>query len=114
MLEVDFYHAGQLLGMSDEAIIAKVHDNLGQMLPEFRSASVIDSAVVRIPAGVTWFYPGSNALLPAGHSEEFKNLHYVGDYVRSSHGSWSQEKALVTGKHPQKLVIVHLQRVRHF
>jgi len=97
VLEVDFYHAGQLLGMSDEAIIAKVHDNLGQMLPEFRSASVIDSAVVRIPAGVTWFYPGSNALLPAGHSEEFKNLHYVGDYVRSSHGSWSQEKALVTG-----------------
>jgi len=97
VVEVDFYHAGQLLGMSDEAIIEKVHENLGAMLPEFRTAKVVDSAVVRIQGGVTWFYPGSNALLPSGKSQAFNNLYYVGDYVRSRHGSWSQEKAYVTG-----------------
>ena len=97
VVEVDFYHAGKLLGMTDDAIVAKVHDNLGTMLPAFKSATVTDSAVVRIPGGVTWFFPGSHALLPQGRSGAFRNLHYVGDYVRSSHGSWSQEKAYVTG-----------------
>ena len=90
VVEVDFYHAGQLLGMTDEAIIDKVQAHLEQMLPEFRGAKVIDSAVVRIQGGVTWFYPGSHRLLPSGKSEALNNLYYVGDYVRSSHGSWSQ------------------------
>lgn len=54
-------------------------------------------AVVRIPAGVTWFFPGSHALLPPGKSSALSNLFYVGDYVRSTHGSWSQEKAYVSG-----------------
>ena len=53
--------------------------------------------MVRIPGGVTWFYPGSHALLPPGKSAAVSNLFYVGDYVRSRHGSWSQEKAYVTG-----------------
>ena len=53
--------------------------------------------MIRIPAGVTWFHPGSHALLPKCRSEAFDNLYYVGDYVRSRHGSWSQEKAYVTG-----------------
>mmetsp|Transcript_16290 Transcript_16290/g.41068 ORF Transcript_16290/g.41068 Transcript_16290/m.41068 type:complete len:276 (+) Transcript_16290:2-829(+) len=97
VVEVDFYHAGKLLGMSDDAIVAKVHDNLATMLPGFRGAKVVDSAVVRIPAGVTWFFPGSHSLLPKGRSDAYRNLHYVGDYVRTDHGSWSQEKAYVTG-----------------
>ena len=36
-------------------------------------------------------------MLPPGKSAAVENLYYVGDYVRSRHGSWSQEKAYVTG-----------------
>jgi hypothetical protein len=43
VVEVDFYHAGRLLGMTDEAIVEKVHLNLGAMLPAFRDANVVDS-----------------------------------------------------------------------
>ena len=30
-------------------------------------------------------------------SAAFGNVYFAGDYVRSKHGSWSQEKAYVTG-----------------
>jgi uncharacterized protein with NAD-binding domain and iron-sulfur cluster len=97
VVEVDFYHAGRLLGLTDERIVERAHAHLAAILPQFRAAAVVDAAVVRIPAGVTWFYPGSHALLPAGRSATFPNLRFVGDYVRTAHGSWSQEKAYVTG-----------------
>jgi uncharacterized protein with NAD-binding domain and iron-sulfur cluster len=66
-------------------------------VPALRNAKVLDSAVVRLPNSVTWFSPGSYPLLPATRSTAFENVKYCGDYVRSSHGSWSQEKAYVTG-----------------
>ena len=97
VVEVDFYHAGRLLGLSDADVVARAFAHLGSILPAFRAAAVVDSAVIRIPAGVTWFYPGSHALLPPGRSRAAGNLLYVGDYVRTGHGSWSQEKAYVTG-----------------
>ena len=97
VVEVDFYHAGKLLGMSDEALVELVKERLSAMLPGFKSAAVIDSAVIRIPGGVTWFYPGSHRLLPPGRSAAARNLLFVGDYVRTGHGSWSQERAYVTG-----------------
>jgi hypothetical protein len=45
VVEVDYYHAGKLLGMSDEAIVAKAHRNLCTMLPDFKSATVVDSGM---------------------------------------------------------------------
>ncbi|CAI5999597.1 unnamed protein product [Closterium sp. NIES-64] len=96
VVEADFYHANQYLPMSDEAIVATVMRYLATCLPAFASAQVTDSAVVRFPRAVTHFSPGSyQHLLPATTS--FTNLFMAGDWIITRHGSWSQEKAYVTG-----------------
>ena len=35
--------------------------------------------------------------MPNLRSESLSNVHFAGDLVRTRHGSWSQEKAYVTG-----------------
>lgn len=96
VIEVDFYHANQLLSMSDERILQKVHQDLTTCIGDFASAEIIDYSIVRVPQGVTHFSPGSyqhllkvNTCIP--------NLFMAGDWIITDHGSWSQEKALVTG-----------------
>ena len=61
------------------------------------AAAVVDAAVVRLPRGVNWNYPGVYKDLPEPTSSSVPNAHFVGDLVKSRHGSWSQEKAFVTG-----------------
>ena len=103
-IEADFYHANQLLPMTDEQIVAKVHKDLATCVPEFRQAKVIDSSAVRVRQGVTHFAPGSyQYLLPATTS--IPNLFMSGDWIVTRHGSWSQEKAYVTGLEAANLVI---------
>ena len=98
VMEVDYYHAATLLVMSDEDIVAKAKKDLDVMLGQTSmSANVVDAAVVRLPQAVNWYYPGSYADMPDMKSEAFSNTYFVGDIVRSRHGSWSQEKAYVTG-----------------
>ena len=92
-----FYHASPLLPLSDDALAARCHDHLKTLFPAFRSAKLIDAAIIRLPNSVTWFAPGSNALLPETKSSAFDNVYYAGDFVKSKHGAWSQEKAFVTG-----------------
>lgn len=60
-------------------------------------ATVLDAAVVRLPTAVNWYFPGSYRKLPAFQSSAIPNIFFAGDLVRSRHGSWSQEKAFVTG-----------------
>jgi uncharacterized protein with NAD-binding domain and iron-sulfur cluster len=85
-----------LLPLSDEQIVEKVHRDLATCVPAFREAKVIDSSVIRVPQGVTHFAPGSyQYLMPAVTSIE--NVFMSGDWVVTRHGSWSQEKAYVTG-----------------
>jgi len=67
------------------------------MVPGFTDAQVIDAAVVRLPAAVNWYFPGSYRSLPDVRSPSLSNVYFAGDVVRSRHGSWSQEKAYVTG-----------------
>ena len=63
--------------------------------------------MVRIPQGVTHFAPGSyRYLLPATTS--FENLFMAGDWIVTRHGSWSQEKAYVTGLEAANRVIAAL------
>jgi uncharacterized protein with NAD-binding domain and iron-sulfur cluster len=70
---------------------------------------VIDSAVVRLPRAVTHFAPGSyRYLLPAETS--IKNVWMSGDWIVTRHGSWSQEKAYVTGLEAANGVIAQLGR----
>ncbi|HBL11169.1 MAG TPA: amine oxidase [Cyanobacteria bacterium UBA11162] len=104
VIEADFYHANQLLPMSDEQIVEKVKRDLGTCIPEVREAKVIDSSVIRVSQGVTHFAPGSyQYLLKAKTSIE--NVFMSGDWVITNHGSWSQEKAYVTGLEAANLVI---------
>lgn len=104
VIEADFYHASQLLPMSDEQIVEKVQRDLATCVPGFGEAKVIDSSVIRVSQGVTHFAPGSyQHRLPATTSIE--NLFMSGDWIINRHGSWSQEKAYVTGLEAANLVI---------
>ncbi|MDX2228714.1 MAG: FAD-dependent oxidoreductase [Leptolyngbyaceae cyanobacterium bins.349] len=107
VIEADFYHANQLLPMEDDQIIAKVQRDLATCVPGFRAARVIDSSVVRLPKAVTHFAPGSYAsMLPS--VTPLRNVFMSGDWVITRHGSWSQEKAYVTGLEAANRVIQQL------
>lgn len=107
VIEADFYHANQLLPLSDPQIVPLVQRDLATCVPAFRAAKVIDSSVIRLPRAVTHFAPGSyQYLLPAITS--FENVFMSGDWIVNRHGSWSQEKAYVTGLEAANLVIDRL------
>ena len=68
------------------------------MVPAFKNAKLVDAAVVRLPEAVNWYFPGSYQSCPATESESLRNAYFAGDVVRDlGHGSWSQEKAYVSG-----------------
>ncbi|BAU11775.1 amine oxidase [Leptolyngbya sp. NIES-3755] len=104
VIEADFYHANQLLPMDDADIIAKVQRDLATCVPEFRTAKVIDSSVIRLPRAVTHFSPGSYQSMLSG-TTSIANLFMSGDWIITRHGSWSQEKAYVTGLEAANRVI---------
>ncbi|AFY90931.1 hydroxysqualene dehydroxylase [Chroococcidiopsis thermalis] len=104
VIEADFYHANQLLPMSDEEIVQMVQDYLAICVPEFRAAKICDRSIIRLSRAVTHFAPGSyQNMLPAKTSID--NVFMSGDWIINRHGSWSQEKAYVTGLEAANLVI---------
>ena len=107
VIEADSYHANQLLALSDEQIINKVQRDLATCVPGFTHATVIDSSVLRVPQGVTHFAPGSYQYLLPGKTS-IENLFMSGDWIVTRHGSWSQEKAYVTGLEAANLAIDRL------
>ena len=107
VVEADYYHANQLLALDDDQVLRQVQQDLAGCIPAFGEAKIVDHAVVRIPQGVTHFAPGSyRYLLPATTS--FDNLFMAGDWIVTRHGSWSQEKAYVTGLEAANRVITAL------
>ena len=107
VVEVDYYHANQLLNLSDEQVVPLVQADLAGCLSAFGDAKVIDQSIIRIRQGVTHFAPGSyRYLLPATTS--FTNAFMSGDWIVTRHGSWSQEKAYVTGLEAANHVIKQL------
>jgi uncharacterized protein with NAD-binding domain and iron-sulfur cluster len=98
IIEVDYYHAASLLVMSDEAIVTKVKKDLNTILgTQCIDAAIVDAAIVRLPQAVNWYSPGSYANMPDVQSKSIPNAYFAGDLVRTRHGSWSQEKAYVSG-----------------
>ena len=98
IIEVDYYHAASLIVMNDEDIVQKAKQDLDTILGQScENANVVDAAVVRLPTAVNWYSPGSYANMPDSISKSITNAYFVGDLVRSRHGSWSQEKAFVSG-----------------
>jgi uncharacterized protein with NAD-binding domain and iron-sulfur cluster len=109
VVEADFYHANQFLPMTDEDIIQRVQQYLATCIPEFTEAEIVDSSVIRLPNAVTHFFPGSyQFMMPATTS--IPNVFLSGDWIVSRHGSWSQEKAYVTGLEAANWVIDRLQK----
>ena len=107
VVEVDFYHANQFVSLEDKEIIPVVQNYLRTCVSAFEQAKVIDSSVIRLPQAVTHFAPGSyRYMLPAQTS--FTNLFMSGDWIVNHHGSWSQEKAYVTGLEAANLAISYL------
>lgn len=104
VIEADFYHANQLLVMDDEQIVTKVHQDLATCVTGFRSAKVVDRSIVRLSRAVTHFAPGSYASMLPG-TTNIENLFMSGDWIINCHGSWSQEKAYVTGLEAANRVI---------
>lgn len=104
---LDYYHAASLLVMDDESIVKKAKRDLDVMLGySCQRAQVIDAAiVVRLPNAVNWYSPGSYANMPDIQSKSIPNVYFVGDIVRTRHGSWSQEKAYVTGAEAANLIL---------
>lgn len=108
VLECDFYHGNQYLAMSDEDVIAEVKRMLDIAEPSFANAVVDDYTVVRIPRGVTHFRSGSYQDFLSGKTEVM-NVFAAGDWIKgSSHASFSQEKAYVTGIEAANLAMTHL------
>lgn len=107
VLEVDFYHAGSVLARgNDTAIIERAKAHVDSCFGDSaRAATVIDAAVVRLPRAVNWYFPGSYASLPDVRANDLSNVFFAGDAVKTQHGSWSQEKALVTGYEAANLVL---------
>ncbi|KAG0578129.1 hypothetical protein KC19_4G000100 [Ceratodon purpureus] len=85
VFEVDFYHANQLLPLTEDAVIKKV----------------IDSSILRFKGAVTLFGPGSHQHMPST-TTSFWNVFMLGDWLQQGPGAHgarglSQEKASVTG-----------------
>jgi uncharacterized protein with NAD-binding domain and iron-sulfur cluster len=96
VIEADFYHANQFLPLADDRIVETVQKYLTTCIPAIASAKVIDSSVIRLPRAVTHFSPGSYQHLLRTKTS-VPNLYMSGDWIVNRHGSWSQEKAFVTG-----------------
>eukprot|EP00904_Undaria_pinnatifida_P012142 jgi/Undpi1/8058/HiC_scaffold_24.g10530.m1 len=100
VVAADFYHASELLPLSDEEIVERVHQTyLSTCVPEFRECKVIDSWVGRFPQAVTCFSPGSYDNRPR-QALDGSNIFVAGDWVKGvDHGAngLSQERAYVTG-----------------
>lgn len=110
VIAADFYHANQLLPLSDEEIIAKVHRNITLCEPAFAAAKVVDASVLKFAGAVTHFSPGLYANRPL-QTCSIPNAFLAGDWVKGvPHGAkgLSQERAYVTGLRAANLVIGHL------
>lgn len=106
VIEVDYYHAASLMVMNDVDIVHKVKRDLDKILGEGCAlAKVDDAAIVRLPNAVNWYCPGSYSNLPDLKSNTISNAYFAGDLVKTQHGSWSQEKAFVTGVEVANLIL---------
>jgi uncharacterized protein with NAD-binding domain and iron-sulfur cluster len=103
VVAADFYFSGAISLMSDDAIVALLMDELlPAAVPAFAGAKAVDSFVLRCPAAVSHFSPGSAGSRPPLRPFGASNVACAGDWVRMGdreHGAKGlcQERALVSG-----------------
>ena len=102
----DFYNAGGLMSLSDDAIVKILtEDLLPSAVSKFADAKLVDSWVGKYGGVVSWFSPGSYALRPpleGAGADVLPNVKCAGDWVRMGereHGAKGlcQERAFVSG-----------------
>jgi len=118
VVAADFYNAGALLPLTDEALVRLlVEELLPAAVPGFRDVKVLDSWVGRFPGTVSWFSPGSFGSRPplTGAGSKLPNVKVAGDWVRMGpveHGAKGlcQERAYVSGLQAANSLLVELER----
>ncbi|PIN19185.1 Amine oxidase [Handroanthus impetiginosus] len=108
IIQADLYNANDLLPLKDEKIVEKVMSWLSKCIKEFESASVVDKEIGRFPKFHTHFFPGSYKYMMRG-STSFPNLYMAGDWIVNRHGSWLEEKSLVSGLEAANRVVDYLE-----
>lgn len=108
VLQADFYNANVLMPLKDEDIVMKVMACLSNCIKDFENVSVVDKDIGRFPKLLTHYFPGSYMCMMRG-STSFPNLFMAGDWIINRHGSWSQEKSLVTGLEAANRVVDYLE-----
>ncbi|GFS34665.1 hypothetical protein Acr_00g0035250 [Actinidia rufa] len=107
-VQADFFHANELLPLKDDDVATKAVSYLSRCVKDFENATVIDKEIGRFPKSLTHFFPGSYKYAMRG-STSFPNLFMAGDWIITRHGSWSQEKAFVTGLEAANRVVDYLE-----
>lgn len=96
VVEAEFYNASHLIPLNDDGIVSEASSHLTKCIQDFEGATVIKYSVRRCPKSVINFLPGSYKYTLRG-STSFPNLFIAGDWIVNRHGSFSKEKACVTG-----------------
>uniref|UniRef100_A0A0D3FYW1 Amine oxidase domain-containing protein n=1 Tax=Oryza barthii TaxID=65489 RepID=A0A0D3FYW1_9ORYZ len=96
IVEAEFYNASHLLPLNDEQIVSEASSHLIKCIQDFEEATVIQQLVRRCPKSTMHFLPGSYKYTVRG-STTLPNLFIAGDWIVNRHGSFSKEKAYVTG-----------------
>ncbi|KAL6882636.1 hypothetical protein ACP4OV_011326 [Aristida adscensionis] len=96
IVEAEFYNASHLLPLNDEDIVSEASSSLIKCIKDFEGSTVIQQSVRRSPSSVMNSLPGSYRYIPRG-STSVPNLFLAGDWIVNRHGSFSKEKAYVTG-----------------
>lgn len=94
--------------LKDEEIVGKVKSYLSKCIQELEKAHVLEHVVTRFPEALTHYFPGSYKYMMRG-STSFPNLFMAGDWIINRHGSWSQEKAYVTGVEAANRVVDYME-----
>lgn len=108
VLQADFYHANELLPLNDEVIVEKVKSYLSICIKDFENAIVVKKEIGKFPESLTHFFPGSYKYMIRGFTS-LPNVFMAGDWIINRHGSWSQEKAYVTGLEAANRVVDFLE-----
>ncbi|WVZ86703.1 hypothetical protein U9M48_033450 [Paspalum notatum var. saurae] len=96
VVEAEFCNASHLIPLNDDDIISEASSCLTKCIQDFEGATVVKKSVRRSPKSVMNFLPGSYKYSLRG-STSFPNLFLAGDWIVNRHGSFSKEKAYVTG-----------------
>ncbi|XP_057769215.1 uncharacterized protein LOC130989276 [Salvia miltiorrhiza] len=108
VVQADLYYADDLLPLKDEKIVEKVKTWLSNCIKDFGNASVVDQEIGRFPKFHPHFFPGSYKHTMRG-STSFPNVYVAGEWIINRHGSWSQEKAYVSGLEAANRAVDYLE-----